>query len=100
MLNKTDLEEIRKIIREEVENEAQSTRDSLEAEIKLARIKIQNDIDELKDKIKNLEIKTAKMHKELKNEIKMVVHFLDRENVKALERIKRIEQHLALTSSQ
>lgn len=77
MLTKSDLSEIRKIIREEVENEAKATKDEVQAEIKMSRIRIQTDIEELKDRIKNLEIRVTKMHKELKNEIKMVVDFLD-----------------------
>lgn len=68
MLTKSDLSQIRKVIREEVENEAQSLKDELQSDITMSRIRVQNDIGELKDRIKNLEIRVAKMHKELKNE--------------------------------
>jgi hypothetical protein len=96
MLTKEDFDQIRKIIREEVENESQSIKDELGAEITLSRIRIQKDVEELKDRIKNLEIRVTKMHKELKEEIKMVTHFLDKENIKTLKRVKKIEDHFNL----
>ena len=72
MLTKSDLSQIRKVVREEVENEAQSIKDELGAGITTSRMRIQTEINELKDRIKNLEIRVSKMHKELKKEIKMV----------------------------
>lgn len=106
MLTKTDLSEIRKIIREEVENETQAIKNELQADITMSRMRVQSDINELKDRIKNIEIrfaklenKVTKMHKDLKNEIKMVVHYLDKENLKTLKRVEKIEDHLGLTVS-
>jgi len=103
MLTKSDLQQIEKIVktivREEVENETQALRDDLQADIAMSRMRVQADINELKDRIKNLEIRVAKMHKDLKNEIKMVVHYLDKENMKTLRRVEKIEEHLGLTSS-
>ena len=98
MLTKTDLSEIRKIIREEVENEVNALKDELQADATMSRIKIQTDIRELKDRIKNLEVRVTKMHKELKEEIKMVSHFLDKENMKTLKRVERLEAHLRLST--
>lgn len=99
MLTKSDLSQIREIVREEVEAEVQSARDELQAEIKLVRMELSTHIDKLEDRIKNLEIRVARMHKELKNEIKLVVNFLDRENIKTLKRVIRIEDHLGLMSA-
>lgn len=99
MLTKSDLSQIRKVIREEVENEVQSARDELQAEIKLSRMELSTRIDRVEDRIKNLEIRVTKMHNDLKKEIKMVVNFLDKENIKTLKRVKIIEDHLGLMST-
>ena len=56
MLTKTDLLQIRKIIREEIEAESKPLQEDLRGEIKLSRIEIQKDIRDLKGKIKDLEI--------------------------------------------
>ena len=105
MLTKTDLNQIRAIVREEVENEVKTVKQELGADIIMARIRVQNDVEELKNRIKNVEIrltgletKMTKMHKELKNEIKMVVEFLDKENAKTAKRVIRIESHLGLSN--
>ncbi|OGH20095.1 MAG: hypothetical protein A3D74_03365 [Candidatus Levybacteria bacterium RIFCSPHIGHO2_02_FULL_37_13] len=110
MLTKSDLQQIerivRTIVREEVENETQAIKNELQADITMSRVRVQNDIGELKDRIKNIDIrltklenKVTKMHKDLKNEIKMVVHYLDKENIKTLKRVEKIEAHLGLAVS-
>lgn len=105
MLTKQDLSEIRKVVREEVENEVKAAKEELGADIIMARIRVQNDIEELKNRIKNVEIrltgletKITKMHKGLKNEIKMVVEFLDKDNMKTVKRVMHIESHLGLSN--
>lgn len=98
MLTKSDLSEIRKIIREEVENELNAAKDELQADISMSRMRIQNDINELTDRIKNLEIRVTKMHTELKTEIKMVSHFLDKENMETIKRVEKIEDHLGIVA--
>lgn len=102
MLTQQDLQAIetlvRKIVREEVENEVSSLKDELQADINHAQIRIRAEIDELKDRVKNFEIRVTTMHKELKEEIKMVSHFLDKENVKTLKRVEKIETHLGISA--
>ena len=109
MLTKIDLSQIeklvRKVVREEVENETKALKEELQADIIMTRIRVQNDIEELKNRIKNVEIrftgletKIIKMHKDLKNEIKMVVEFLDKDNMKTVKRAIRIESHLGLAT--
>lgn len=108
MLTQNDLEKIRKIIRadvreivrEEVGNETQAIKEELQADITHAQIRIRSEIDELKNRIKNLEIRITKLHKELKEEIKLVANFLDRENVSTNKRVKRIDHHLSLPPAQ
>jgi len=100
MLTKSDLSQIRKVIREEVENEVRTTRTELQADITMARMRLQSDIQELKDRIKNLEIRITKMHRELKEEIKIVSHVLDKENLRTIKKVEKIEEHLGLSSTQ
>ncbi|OGM20375.1 hypothetical protein A2714_00890 [Candidatus Woesebacteria bacterium RIFCSPHIGHO2_01_FULL_38_9] len=61
MLTKTDLKEIRKIIREEVEVESQNIKDELQADMKMNLIRTLSEIREVKDRLKNVEIKINKV---------------------------------------
>lgn len=54
MLTKTDLSQIRKVIREEVETESKSLQEELQGEIKLSRIEIQKEVRLVANKVKNL----------------------------------------------
>ena len=60
MLTKNDFDQIREIIREEVENEAQSIKSELSSKVILSRMRVQQDIEDLKNRIKNLEIGIAR----------------------------------------
>lgn len=93
MLTKNDLSEIRKVIREEVETESQSTKQELGAEIKLARIEIQSEIKVLSDRVKNLEIGFKKIQKDIKS----IVNFFDKEYLELKKRVKEVENHINLT---
>ncbi|RJQ37280.1 hypothetical protein C4559_03865 [Candidatus Microgenomates bacterium] len=103
MLTQNDLSQIRKIIKEvvrdEIGNETQTLKDELQADITMARIRIQNDVSEITDRMKNIEIRISKVHKDLKNEIKLVSHFLDKENIKTLKKVEKIEEHLGILTS-
>lgn len=94
MLTKEDLSEIRKIVREEVENESKQ----IQSDLTLVKIHLDSEINEVRNRVKNLEIKTAnletkidKMHRELKEEIKKVVDFFDREHLRIDKRVKILE---------
>ena len=92
MLTKTDLLQIRKIIREEIEAESKPLQEDLRGEIKLSRIEIQKDIRGLKSKIKDLEISNNKIRKD----IKKIVGFFDEEYLQVRKRVERLENHLNL----
>lgn len=98
MLSKGDLDQIRTVVREEVENEVTAAKDEIQSDATMTKILMQGNINEIKDRIKNLEIKTTRMHRELKAEIKLVVNFLDNENVKTTKRVKKIEDRLEMAS--
>jgi hypothetical protein len=105
MLTKTDLSQIRIVLREEVESESKTTRLELRGEIKLFRMRIEERLYKIEDKLKDLEIKTdshfKKIEKELtgiKKDINMVAGVLDNEDVALRKRVARIESHLGLTA--
>lgn len=107
MLTKVDLSQIRKVVREEVEAEVKDSTRTLEGEVRLSRMRVQSDISELDDRMKNVEIrinsvetKITKMHKSLKKEIKIVSNTLDKEDLKTVRRVRRIEEHLGLSNTQ
>ena len=92
MLTKTDLKEIRKLIREEVESESQNVKDELQAEMKMNPVRTLTEIREVKDGLKNVEIKINKIQKDLKYS----VNFLDKFGLNIQKRVERIEGHLRL----
>ena len=92
MLTKTDLKEIRKILREEVEAESQNIKEELQADMKMNLVRTLTEIRELKDRMKNLEIGVRKIQKDLK----YAIDFLDKEGLKITKRVDRIEEHLNL----
>ncbi|OGY11613.1 MAG: hypothetical protein A3A58_03390 [Candidatus Blackburnbacteria bacterium RIFCSPLOWO2_01_FULL_41_27] len=110
VLTKSDLDQIRKVVREEVEVEVTTATRNLQIQILQSRIEARTDNKELKEHAKTTEIlargserrltkleaKIDKNHKEIKEEIKQVSDFLDKENLKAVKRVKRVEEHLSL----
>jgi len=90
MLTKTDLNQIRKVVREEVEGESKSLKEELQGEIKLVRIEIQKDIRALTNRIKNLEIVTNKIQKDIKS----IINFFDKEFLRLRKRVEKVEEHL------
>lgn len=103
MLTKTDLKEIKKVVREEVEAEGKNIRDEVGDSVRESRIRVQQDIRELSDRIKNLEIRVNSMEQGMKKEFEKVrkevknsVNFLDKDYVKLRKRVETIEKHLNL----
>lgn len=113
MITTDDLARIRKVIREEVTTEVKDSTRTLDHEIRMSRMQLQNEISELDDRMKNVEIRVDevsnnldklnktldKVHKSLKKEIKYTTHILDKENMRTRSRVKRLEDHLGLSSN-
>lgn len=105
MLTKTDIAQIRKVVREEVEAEVKDSTKTLESEIRLARMQIQNEINDLDDRMKNAEIRldvvgkdvkdTQKRVKKIEKFVDIIARNYDYADVKIEKRVRRIEQHLA-----
>ena len=57
MLTKTDLSQIRKVVREEVETEVKDTTQTLRSEIRESRMRVQSDVRDLDDRMKNVEVR-------------------------------------------
>ncbi len=113
MLTKTDLSQIKgivksetkKIVRQEIEAEGKNIRDDSRSELRSARMRIQEDVRELSGRIKNLEIRVNSMGREMKKEFKKVreeiknsVNFLDKDYVRLKSKVERIKTHLKLES--
>ncbi len=96
MLTKTDLSQIRKVVREEVEEEGKNTKNELQAEIKLTRMEIQSEQINIKDRLKNLEIAAKKIQKT----VDTIIDFFDRQNLNIRKRVERIEESLGLSPLQ
>lgn len=103
MLTKTDLSAIEKIVRkvsgvvvrEEIEAEGENIRSEVMSEIKLAGMRSATELREINDRLKNLEITSKKIQTDLRK----TSDFLDRENLKVVKRVDKIENHLSLSES-
>lgn len=60
MLTKSDLSQIQKIMREEIEAEIKLKGERLIGEMKFSRIQIENDLKEIESRLKNIEIEMRK----------------------------------------
>lgn len=110
MLTKTDLSQVgklvRKIVREEVEAEVKNSTHTLENQIRLSRMQVQNEISELNDRMKNVEIKVDGVGKDVKDvkarvrktekTVDVMAKLFDKEDVSLAKRVRRIENHLSL----
>lgn len=99
MLTKQDLNQIKKVVRDEVVSEAKNTERNLRSEMKMSRIEIQNDLSGITGRLINLEqqsIKTAKDIKKIKKDAAFTANFLDKEHLGLEKRVRRIEINLRL----
>ena len=107
MLTKTDLQAIDRMfskrVREEIEAEGKNIRDDLKSDIFSSRIRIQQEIRDLADRIKNLEIRVNNLNKDtqkgfqkLNKRFTDLFDFLDKDQLRTLKRVERIEEHLHL----
>lgn len=63
MLTKTDLEQIKKVVREEIEAEGELIKDELSNDIRTSRMEVVGEIREQDDRLKNIEIDIRKIKK-------------------------------------
>jgi hypothetical protein len=106
MLTKIDLDQIRKVIRQEVKVEVKDSTKTLESQIRLSRMQVQANIGELDDRIKNVEIKfddvainVKKIQKDvvlLKRDQGTILDLLDKEQMQQRKRIIRLEEEVGL----
>lgn len=107
MLTKSDLQAIDKLIskrvREEIEAEGNNIKDQLRTDIINFRFRIQQEIRGLADRNKNLEIGVSNLEKNNKKEFQKLnkcftdlFDFLDKDQLRTLKKVERIEKHLHL----
>ncbi|HUD09463.1 MAG TPA: hypothetical protein VMR77_01490 [Patescibacteria group bacterium] len=106
MLTKNDLDQVRKVIRQEVKVEVKDSTQTLGSQIRLSRMQVQANIGELDDRIKNVEIKlddvannAKKIQKDvslLKRDQGTMLDLLDKEQMQQRKRIARLEEEVGL----
>ena len=106
MLTKNDLDQIRKVIRQEVKVEVKDSTQTLGSQVRLSRMQVQANIGELDDRIKNVEIKfddvainVKKIQKDvvlLKRDQGTILDLLDKEQMQQRKRIIRLEEEVGL----
>jgi hypothetical protein len=113
MLTKNDLDQIRKVVRQEVKVEVKDSTQTVEGQIRLSRMQVQTDINELDDRAKNIEIrqddtvnKVDKIQKDIDGLSKKVskiqktqdtmLDMLDKEQMQQRKRIVRLEEEVGL----
>lgn len=90
MLTKDDFKEIRKVVREEVEAEAENTKTEIGSDISMLKIRVVSEMRQMNDRLKNLEIKVNKIQRDLKR----TINFFDGEHLALKKRVEKIEGHL------
>ncbi len=110
MLTKNDLDQIRKVVRQEVKVEVKDSAQTLESQIRLSRMQVQRNIGEVDDRIKNVEIrlddvsnnvkKTQKDISQIKRDQGTMLDLLDKEQMQQRKRIVRLEEHVGLPTPQ
>lgn len=88
MLTPEDVNQLRKVIREEVEAEAEETR----KESRIANMHVRNELAGISDRLKTVEISTRKTEKTVDTMAKV----LDRADVDLNRRVTRIEDRLGI----
>ncbi|PIR79777.1 MAG: hypothetical protein COU25_03665 [Candidatus Levybacteria bacterium CG10_big_fil_rev_8_21_14_0_10_35_13] len=110
MLTKSDLTQIRKVVREEVVTEVKDSTRTLDSQIRMSKMQVQHDISDLDDRMKNVEVrldgvegkidkldkKTTKMGKDILKMLETVSYTLDKQTMEVGKRVTKIEQHLGL----
>lgn len=110
MLTKTDLDQIRKVVRQEVKVEVRDSAKTLESQVRLSRMQIQADISGLDDRMKNVEIRlddvsddvktTQKSVSQIRRDQSSMLILLDGEQMQQRKRITRLEKHAGLATPQ
>lgn len=106
MLTRIDLDQIRKVIRQEVKVEVKDSTKTLESQIRLSRMQVQTDISQVDDRIKNVEIRVddmtnnvKKTHKDvlqIKKTQDVMLDLLDKEQMQQRKRLNRLEEEVGL----
>jgi len=99
MLAKTDIQQIRGVVREEIEAEVSNAKTSLESQIRMSRMQVQHDISQLGDKVKDIEIDLKDIKKRVRKTEKTVdimIDMFDKDIIAVGKRVEKVEQHLSL----
>ncbi len=99
MLAKTDIQQIRGVVREEIEAEVSNAKTSLESQIRMSRMQVQHDISQLGDKVKDIEIDLKDIKKRVRKTEKTVdimIDMFDKDIIAVGKRVEKVKQYLSL----
>lgn len=99
MLTKGDLQEIRNVVREEVETEIGNVKSDLGHSVRMAGVRTSQELREMQDRIKNSEIGIKREIRKVQTKLEDIDNFLDKELMADRKRIVRIEEHLNFPKS-
>ena len=101
MLTKSDLSQIRKVVREETEVESNSLKSELTSEVKLMRMRLESRLETIENKLKDSDIKLGNVEKDLKyvkKTIEVMIKRFDEDDAALRKRVEKIEEHLNLSA--
>lgn len=106
MLTKTDLQQIRGVVREEVEAEVKNAKSDLEHQIFRVEIRNSSELSEIHDRLKNLEVGQSRLEKSfvrlekgqmrIQKDVTYTRNFLDHRDILNEKRIAKIEAKLQI----
>ncbi len=94
VLTKTDIQQIRGVVREEIEAEVSNAKTSLESQIRMSRMQVQHDISQLGDKVKDIEIDLKDIKKRVRKTEKTVdimIDMFDKDIIAVGKRVEKVE---------
>jgi predicted nuclease with TOPRIM domain len=104
MLTKHDLNQIKKVVRDEVSSEGRAIKSDLKSEITRTRVETSLKISNLANRVKDLEIQTNETNnhvlevkkgvKKIDKKFKELFDYLDKDHMQLVKRVVRIEDHL------
>lgn len=95
MLTKTDLQQIRGVVREEVK----ITKSELGNDIAMFRARVAEEFRGVNNRLKNLEIGVVRLEKgqrKIQKDLAYQINILDKDHLSNLRRIERIEEKLQI----
>lgn len=90
MLTKTDLTQIGKIVRDEVQGEISPIKKDV-ASLKQDMGGLKNDLGEVKSEVNQVKLEMRRGFKEVRKDLNTVINFFDHEHLELQDRVRQLE---------